>query len=81
MSEECENEDQELEAIHKQVGAWFDVFINSPQFELLTEGQKNKAPDIVRFFPNTVLPMNRVCKGDNIQPGENARAAVNKSAG
>ena len=50
MSEEYENEDQELEAIHKQVGAWFDVFINSPQFELLTEGQKNKAPDIVRFF-------------------------------
>ena len=50
MSEEFENEDQELEAIHKQVGAWFDVFINSPQFELLTERQKNMAPDIVRFF-------------------------------
>ena len=51
MSEEYEDpEDRELEAIHKQVGGWFDIFINSPQYELLTEAQKDKAPDIVRFF-------------------------------
>ena len=48
MSEEYE--DEKLEAIHKRVGRWFDVFINSPQYELLTEAQKDKAPDIVRFF-------------------------------
>jgi hypothetical protein len=48
MSEEYA--DLELEAIHEQVGGWFDGFVNSPQYELLPETQKNKAPDIVRCF-------------------------------
>jgi len=50
MSEEYEDEDQEMEAIHKRVGGWFDVFVNSPQYETLTENKKDRAPDIVRFF-------------------------------
>ena len=48
MSEEYA--DRELEAIHEQVGGWFDGFVNSPQYEPLTETQKNKAPGIVRCF-------------------------------
>jgi len=48
MSEEYA--DRELEAIHEQVGGWFDGFINSPQYECLTATQKNKASGIVRCF-------------------------------
>lgn len=48
MSEEYG--EQELEAIHKQVGEWFDDFIKSPQYEPLTEIQRDKAAGIVRFF-------------------------------
>ena len=48
MSEEYA--DRELEAIHEQVGGWFDGFVNSPQYDPLTETQKNKAPGIVRCF-------------------------------
>ena len=48
MSEE--NSEQQLEAIHKQAGEWFDDFIKSPHYETLTENQRDKAPDIVRFF-------------------------------
>ncbi len=40
----------EMRAIHKQVGGWFDAFVGSPQYERLTEVQKDKAPGIVRFF-------------------------------
>ena len=42
--------EQEMEGIHKQVGGWFDGFVNSPQYEPLTETQKDKAPGIVRCF-------------------------------
>jgi uncharacterized short protein YbdD (DUF466 family) len=45
-----EDSDQELEAIHKQVGGWFDEFVGSPCYDPLTEAQRDKAPDIVRFF-------------------------------
>ena len=48
MSEEYT--DREMEAIHQQVGGWFDGFIKSTQYDLLTETQKDKAPDIVRCF-------------------------------
>ncbi len=48
MSEEYE--DQELDAIHKQVGEWFDCFVKSSQFEALTETQRNEASEIIRFF-------------------------------
>ncbi len=48
MSEECPERD--LEAIHRQVGRWFDGFIHSPQYEPLTETQRNDAPDVIRFF-------------------------------
>lgn len=44
------NPEQEQEAIDKQVGGWFDDFINSPQYQPLTEVQKDKAPAVVRFF-------------------------------
>jgi len=40
----------EMEAIHKQVGGWFDEFVGSPQYLPLTEIQRDKSPDIVRFF-------------------------------
>ena len=50
MSEEFEDEDQKLEAIHKRVGGWFDDFVKSPQYETLTEGQKDEAQQVVRFF-------------------------------
>jgi len=40
----------ELEAIHKQVGGWFDDFVGSPQYQPFTEIQRDKAPAIVRFF-------------------------------
>ncbi len=40
----------EMEAIHKHVGGWFDEFVCSPQYLPLTEIQRDKAPDIVRFF-------------------------------
>ena len=42
-----EDGEQALEAIHKQVGGWFDDFIKSPQYEPLTEVQRNEAPGIV----------------------------------
>ena len=45
-----EDGEQGLEAIHKQVGGWFGDFIKSPQYEPLTEVQRNEAPGIVRFF-------------------------------
>ena len=48
MSEEYD--DQELEAIHQQVGGWFDEFIKSPQYERLTETQRNKASEVIRLF-------------------------------
>jgi len=40
----------EMEAIHKQVGGWFDAFVGGPQYQPLTEIQRAKAPGIVRFF-------------------------------
>ncbi len=40
----------EMQAIHKQVGGWFDAFVGGPQYQGLTEIQKDKAPGIVRFF-------------------------------
>jgi len=42
--------EREMEGIHKQVGGWFDGFVNSPQYEPLTETQKGNAPGIVRCF-------------------------------
>jgi hypothetical protein len=48
MSEEYP--DQEMEAIHEQVGRWFTDFINSPQYESLTDIQRVKAPGIVSCF-------------------------------
>ncbi len=39
----------EREAVHQQVGGWFDEFIKSAQYETLTEIQRNEAPGIVRF--------------------------------
>jgi SEC-C motif len=42
--------EQELESIHKQVGGWFDAFLNSRQFETLTEAQRDEAPSVVRLF-------------------------------
>src|SRR5271166_243663 len=39
-----------MQAIHKQVGAWFDLFVGSPQYERLSEIDRDKAPGIVRFF-------------------------------
>ena len=49
MSEEYDPE-QEMEAIDKQVGGWFDEFVGSPQYQGLTETQKEQAPDVVRCF-------------------------------
>jgi hypothetical protein len=40
----------EMQAIHKQVGGWFDAFVGSPEYQRLTEIQKDKAPGIIRFF-------------------------------
>jgi SEC-C motif len=40
----------EMQAIHKQVGGWFDAFVGSPDYQRLTEIQKDKAPGIIRFF-------------------------------
>lgn len=40
----------EMEAIHKQVGGWFEEFVGSTQYEPLNETQRDKAPGIVRFF-------------------------------
>jgi len=40
----------EMQAIHKQVGGCFDAFVGSPQYQPLTEIEKDKAPGIVRFF-------------------------------
>jgi SEC-C motif len=48
MSEEYG--EQELEAIHQQVDGWFDEFIKSPQYERLTETQKDEAPGVIRLF-------------------------------
>jgi len=48
MSEE--NDEQELEAIHQQVDGWFDEFIKSPQYERLTEAQKDEAPGVIQLF-------------------------------
>jgi hypothetical protein len=48
MSEEFG--EQEMEAIHQQVGGWFDEFIKSPQYERLTETQRNEAPEVIRLF-------------------------------
>jgi hypothetical protein len=48
MSEEYT--DRELETVHQQVGGWFDGFVKSTQYDLLTETQKDKAPGIVRCF-------------------------------
>jgi hypothetical protein len=48
MSEEYA--ERELAVIHKQVGGWFDEFVGSPQYQPLTEIQRDKAPGIVRFF-------------------------------
>jgi hypothetical protein len=42
--------EQELETIHLQVGGWFDEFIKSPQYERLTETQRNEAPEVIRLF-------------------------------
>ena len=49
MSEEYDPE-QEMEAIDKQVGGWFDEFVGSPQYQGLTETQKEQAPDVVHCF-------------------------------
>jgi hypothetical protein len=40
----------EMVAIHKRVGEWFEAFVGSPQYEPLTEVQRDRAPGIVRFF-------------------------------
>ncbi len=40
----------EMQAIHQQVGRWFDAFVGSPQYQPLTEIQREKAPGIIRFF-------------------------------
>jgi hypothetical protein len=40
----------EMQAIHRQVGGWFDAFVGSPEHRRLTEIQKDKAPGVVRFF-------------------------------
>ena len=40
----------EMQAIHKQVCGWFDAFVGSPEYQRLTEIQKDQAPGIVRFF-------------------------------
>ena len=40
----------QVQTIHKQVGGWFEAFTGSPQYERLSEIEKDKAPGIVRFF-------------------------------
>ncbi len=40
----------ELEAIHEQVDGWFDGFVKSPQYQALTESQKDEAPGVVQLF-------------------------------
>ena len=39
-----------MQAIHRQVGEWFDAFVGSPQYQQLAPVQQDKAPGIVRFF-------------------------------
>jgi SEC-C motif len=40
----------QMQAIHKQVGGWFDAFLSSSQYQRLSEMERDKAPGIVRFF-------------------------------
>jgi len=40
----------QVQTIHKQVGGWFEAFTGSPQYERLSEIERDKAPGIVRFF-------------------------------
>ena len=42
MSEE--NSEQQLEAIHKQAGEWFNDFIKSPHYETLCDARGPLAP-------------------------------------
>ncbi len=39
-----------IQAIHKQIGGWFDAFVSSPQYDRLSEIERHKAPGIVRFY-------------------------------
>jgi hypothetical protein len=47
MSDEYE---EKLKVIHTQVGGWANDFAQSPHFERLSETQKGKAMDVIRFF-------------------------------
>ncbi len=40
----------QMQAIHQQVGGWFDAFVASPQYEALSAIQKEKAQGVIRFF-------------------------------
>lgn len=40
----------QMQAIHKQVGGWFDAFVGSSQYDRLSEVERDKAPGIVRLF-------------------------------
>ncbi len=50
MTDEQDPQVQQMEAIHKQVGGWFDAFLSGSQYQRLSQTEKDKAPDIVRFF-------------------------------
>jgi SEC-C motif-containing protein len=49
MTDEYDPQAQ-MQAIDKQVGAWFDAFVSSSQYQRLSEIERDKAPGIVRFF-------------------------------
>jgi endonuclease V-like protein UPF0215 family len=55
-----------MQAIHKQVGEWFDAFVGSPQYQQLAPVQPDKAPGIVRLFTShTSSPESHGCNAQN----------------
>ena len=40
----------EMQAIHKRVGEWFEAFVASPEYQRLTDVQKDEASGVVQFF-------------------------------